>query len=398
MRGTGARVFALALLAAGCSHGASGRAAPPMAERVPRPAAGEVEVTIFLIGDAGAPARDSEPVLLALRRDAAPAANPVIVFLGDNVYPHGLPDSTSPRWAEAERRLRAQLDVVRAAGASGILVPGNHDWDRQGTDGWEAVRRQAGYVAAQRDPRIAVLPTGGCPGPTVVDLSGTVRLVVLDTQWWLHEGAKPREPTSNCSADSEGEVLDAVSAALRTRAGRHAVVVGHHPLVTGGVHGGHFGWQHHLFPLREWKSWLWIPLPLVGSVYPLSRQAGVSNQDVSGPLYRRMRQALDSVFRETPPLAYAAGHDHGLQVVRGTSAQYFLVSGAGSYGHLSRVASLDSTRYAASRSGYMRLDVLRDGRVRLGVIVVDARGRGVEAFAAWLEERGRTPPPGGERP
>src|SRR5436309_11924013 len=32
------------------------------------------------------------------------------------------------------------------------------------------------------------------------------------------------------------------------------------------LHGGHFGWQDHIFPLRNIKPWLWIPLPLIGSV------------------------------------------------------------------------------------------------------------------------------------
>jgi hypothetical protein len=356
-----------------------------------------VEVTVFLVGDAGAPARDSEPVLLALRRDAAAAAYPVLVFLGDNVYPHGLPDSTSPVRAEAERRLGAQLDVVRAARARGIFVPGNHDWDRQSAGGWDAVDRQGRYVTAQGEPRIVFLPQGGCPGPVVRELGG-VRLVVLDTQWWLHEGAKPRDPTSSCPADSEAEVLAALGAALQMTGGGHVVVVGHHPLVSGGVHGGHFGWQHHVFPLRALKPWLWVPLPIVGSVYPLSRQTGVSNQDLSGPLYRRMQHALDSVFLEHPPLVYAAGHEHALQVLRGTSAGYLLVSGAGTYGHVSHVVWLNSTRYTASRSGYMRLDVLRDGRVRLAVIVVDARGRGTEAFTTWLKQQEPGLPARGERP
>src|SRR2546426_3412173 len=45
-------------------------------------------------------------------------------------------------------------------------------------------------------------------------------------------------------------------------------------------------------------------------------------------------------------LIYAAGHDHALQVITGTSARYELVSGAGTFGHLDRVTALDSTRFA----------------------------------------------------
>src|SRR2546425_7841307 len=149
--------------------------------------------------------------------------------------------------------------------------------------------------------------------------------------------------------------------------------------------GGHFGWQDHVFPLREVKSWLWIPLPLIGSAYPIARESGISSQDAPSAAYRRMRATLDSGFAGSPPLIYAAGHDHALQVIGGTSARYELVSGAGIFGHLDRVTALDSTRFARSASGFMRVEFLHDGRARLGVTVVDRSGGSVEAFALWLQ-------------
>jgi len=368
----------------GC--GAGGRASASAAP-VPLAAAADIDVTLFLIGDAGAPAAppDSEPVLVALRAAAAAAPHPVIVFLGDNVYPRGLPDSGAPGRLEAERRLDAEVGVIRTTGARGIFLPGNHDWDRQGPGGWDAIRRQQRFLAALGDSRFALLPGGGCPGPVVVDLTGVVRLVALDTEWWLHDGPKPTDPTSACPADSGGEVVDSLRAALRTAGRRAVVVVAHHPLESGGPHGGHFGWRDHVFPLREVKSWLWIPLPLIGSLYPIARENGISSEDAPSTAYRRMRAALDSAFAGERPLIYAAGHDHALQVITGTSARYELVSGAGIFGHLDRVTALDSTRFARSASGFMRVEFLRDGRARLGVTVVDRSGGSAEAFALWLE-------------
>ena len=80
----------------GCGHARPASAAPGTAPPAP-PA--EIDVSLFLIGDAGAPAAppDSEPVLMALRAAAASAPHPVIVFLGDNVYPDGMPDSATPK-------------------------------------------------------------------------------------------------------------------------------------------------------------------------------------------------------------------------------------------------------------------------------------------------------------
>ena len=367
---------------AGCGPARPVRAAAP----VPAAAATDVAVTLFFIGDAGAPAApaDSEPVLVALRAAVAAAPHPVIVFLGDNVYPRGLPDSGAADRFEAERRLDAELDVVRGTGARGIFVPGNHDWDREGRAGWDAIRRQEVFIAALPQAHSILLPGGGCPGPAVVDIGAVVRLVALDTEWWLHDGPKPTDHSSGCRTASEREVIDSLRAAVHTAGRRAVVAMAHHPLESGGPHGGHFGWQDHVFPLREVKPWLWIPLPLIGSVYPIARANGISSEDLPSAAYHRMRAAFDSAFAGAPPLIYAAGHDHALQVIAGTSARYLLGSGAGIYGHRDRVTALDSTRFVESASGFMCVEFLQDGRARLSVTVVDRHAGRTEAFALWL--------------
>ena len=350
----------------------------------PAPEAKDVETRIFLIGDAGVP-DPKDPVLLALQREvSADPAKSVIVFLGDNVYPRGLPHKDSPDRSLAELKLKSQVDVVRATGATAIFVPGNHDWDKQGPLGWDAIKRQGEYIRETAAPGIALLPEGGCPGPVVRDFNTRVRLVILDTQWWLHAGPKPKHPDSSCPTDAESEVLDALTAALEGAGERRTVVVAHHPLATGGPHGGYFSWKDHIFPLRNRKPWLWIPLPGIGSVYPAARRRGASAQDMSGLANRRMREALMGVFEKHPPLVYAAGHEHNLQVIKGKNAKYLLVSGAGAFGHVTQTAWTDATLYASAVSGFMRLDVEQGGRVRLAVLTVGADGRATESLSLDL--------------
>jgi hypothetical protein len=101
-----------------------------------------------------------------------------------------------------------------------------------------------------------------------------------------------------------------------------------------------------------------------------------------------MVAAFDSAFAGQPPLVYAAGHEHNLEVLEGESASYLLVSGAGIYDHASSTAWRDDTRFAVQAAGYMRLDVLRGGPIRLAVVTVDETGRGTEAFSLYLQHRG----------
>lgn len=359
-------------------------AARSLAPAAPAPAAplDQIDVTLFLIGDAGDPAAPprSEPVLAALRAAVATSRSPVIVYLGDNLYPRGLPDSTAAGRREAERRLDEQLRVTRETGVRTFFVPGNHDW-RNGPAG---MRRQEAFIRAGGGERATLLPPNGCPGPAIADVGTTVRVIALDTQWWLQKDARPASPSS-CREHSSDDIIGSLDTALRDAGERVVVVVAHHPLRTGGPHGGHFGWEDHIFPLRAIKPWLVIPLPIIGSLYPVMRASGISSQDVSSRAYQRLRAAMVSAFARSRPLVYAAGHEHGLQVIAGTSSRWLLVSGAGIYGHFSHTTALDSTRFARKASGFMRIEVLRDRRARLAVDLVNADGSGTEAYSLWLQ-------------
>jgi hypothetical protein len=360
-----------------------------------------IEVAIFLIGDAGSDAYDGEPVLkeLALQSDSLRPVRQFVVFLGDNVYPRGVPPLGHPYRDDAERKIAAQVLAIRKGSAQGILIPGNHDWDRQGREGWSSIRRQDTLVRQFGGKDVRLAPASGCPGPDVIDLGTHVRLIAMDSEWWLHNDIKPFGDTSPCPTRTSEEVADSLAGALRDKGQRQAIVLTHHPLQSGGIHGGHFTLMDHLFPLRNWKPWMWLPLPVIGSLYPFARQMGISNQDVSGRKYREMRTAFERAFRLKPPLVVASGHDHDLQVIRGgspriTRAQFQLVSGAGILGHASVVRDIEGSLFQREAAGFMRLDVTRDGRIRLSVrTVVPEGGRpeggeSAEVFSLWLTEQG----------
>lgn len=331
-----------------------------------------VVAELILIGDAGVPAPDGEPVLRALKREIEKdVENTTVVFLGDNLYPQGLvADSAEAERREGERILDAQMEPLLETRARGIFVPGNHDWAAGGVEGWNAVRRQVEYINRRgRDGQVRMLPEGGCPGPEVVDFGEVLRLIVIDTEWWLHPQPKPGPSNSSCRPSTQAGVIDSLRATLASAGTRRAVIAAHHPMVTGGQHGGYFDWPSYLFPVHPW-----------------ARQAGVfARQDVTGVEYRRLIQAMGQALGGNPPMLYAAGHEHNLQVLRRGPGRFHVVSGGGVYGHTMPVRAITGARYVSRSSGFMRLTALRDGRVRLAVILVDAQGNTRVDFSAWIE-------------
>jgi hypothetical protein len=367
------------IILAACAH----REPPPPVEPIPP---GDIVTSIFLLGDAGTANTAPDENLVELTRQAtASPRGSVIVFLGDNLYPSGMPPEGDPYRPEAERRLEVQLEVARQSRRRAIFVAGNHDWERWGQGGLGAIGRVSEYLR-ERVPGLSIqLPDSACPGPVTVDIGAAARLVFLDTQWWLHSHDKPYGTTSRCRATTEDQVIEQLEATLASAGGRHVIVAAHHPLASGGEHGGRYGLSRHLFPLRGWKRWLWIPLPVIGSLYPLARMMGITSQDLANGRNEYMRAQFAKAFAKNPPLLYAAGHDHNLQVFKGPHAKYSIVSGSGVMDHQEGVGWKKETIYAEAAPGFMRLDIDRRGRARLSVTKTEKTGS-VESLAIWLTD------------
>ena len=368
------------LTSAGCSH-----TKPyyhpdiPEIERRERAPEGVLRYRLLLLGDGGAPQPD-EPVLKTLgewaQKDAAKTS---IVFLGDNMYPEGM---TERRKHEAAERLVPQLSVVKEAGVHGLFIPGNHDWASGASEGYRALLAQEKFINDALAGEQNFLPTGGTPGPVVLELpevNPVVRIIVLDTQWWFHQHEKPEK--------SPETVIAELIALLDTEL--PVVVVGHHPLQSYGPHGGYFDWKAHFFAARVIKKWLWIPTPILGSVYPYTRgHLYKLDQDIGSRPYNNLIAQLNRAFsmRKPPPegtplLIYISGHEHSLQVLKGDTVDYFLVSGAAASRKVTEVMSGENTLFTHQHTGFMAVDFLGDGKVLLRVVEPEDKG---VLFHRWL--------------
>jgi hypothetical protein len=321
-----------------------------------------VSQRIFLIGDAGELKAGAHPVVDWLKKnvDWNDERN-MAIYLGDNIYPLGLPAEGEPSYAEAKKIIDYQIGLTRGKKAKAYFIPGNHDWKNGKLGGWQQVLNQVNYINGQELPNVQAWPLDGCPGPIEIEVSDKVVVVLMDSQWFLYVHEKPG-PGSNCDAKTIDEFATELREIIATHPNQLVVLAMHHPMYSSGVHGGDFGWKTHIFPFADAIPGLYIPLPVLGSIYPVARGVFGNIQDIQHPLYRNMARTIEEVIKEHPNVIVTAGHDHSLQLIRKDSIPY-IVSGSGS--NLSRVKKNKLVEFEDLNYGFAFIEVRKSGKVAL---------------------------------
>lgn len=328
----------------------------------------DVTHTLFLVGDAGEPFVGESPVGGVLRKQVTEAGkNSTVLYLGDNIYPGGLSDLSNTSRLPGEKVLETQVSWIRGLKARGIFVPGNHDWAHWGKKGFQYIQHQQAWLDSLHDENVTLLPRDGCPGPVEISLSDKFLLVILDTQWFLHQYDKPG-PEGPCDAKTTADVITLLADVFEKNHDKRIIVAAHHPLITYGDHGGVFSWKDHLFPLTDANPNLYVPMPVIGSFYPIYRKYFGHIQDTSHPIYQEFSHAIQDLLKAYPGSMYVAGHEHALQYIFKDSTHYIVSGSASKY---SDVKEKKYAKFARGVLGFTRVQLLANGESKIQFFQVD---------------------------
>jgi len=270
--------------------------------------------SLFLVGDAGDAVLKPLSGTLRVLGDKLAEINSsgAVVFLGDNIYPKGLPPKDSKRRPEFDEKLIAQIETVNGFAGKVYFIPGNHDWESSGENGLAYIRRQEDFVEEHMGRGNTFLPDDGYPGPvsiTLVDknesttMDYTIGLVILDTQWWLHPYEKPLPDGTETEEQAKKQVLYSLREQMLQFEEEEVVFASHHPLYSFGRHGGKFPLKTHLFP------------PIFGSAYALYRNVRGYRQDTSHKNYSIMKKGILTAASENRSTIFVSGHEHSLEFI-----------------------------------------------------------------------------------
>lgn len=326
--------------------------------------------SIAFLGDVGYVATDgSDPVMRLLQQWQQHAqANGTVLFLGDNLYPIGLPAETHRHYAAAKERLDYILGTVGTFEGRKIFLSGNHDWNKGRKKGLEYVLRQEAHVVESLQDEQSFLPRNGCPGPDAIQLAEGLLLIIINTQWWVQRGEKPMGRQQGCPYDNIEDFFLRLNELLKRNRHQRIVIAAHHPLYSNALHGGSFTIKQHIFPLTAAHKRIYIPLPIFGSLYPFYRKIFGAYEDMSHRTYRKMRKRLLRIFHQHSNIVYVAGHDHNLQHFEARQNHY-IVSGSGS--KTSFVKKGGKATFTLEHRGFFVLNYYNNGELWIEALTVN---------------------------
>ncbi|MDG3582317.1 metallophosphoesterase [Galbibacter pacificus] len=313
----------------------------------------EIDRRFYLIGDAGG-SNNSEPSdALKLFRKAVSKStkNDFAIFLGDNIYPDGMPPEDGANRENAEYQLTTQINAVKDVAAKVIFIPGNHDWYNGGVKG---IERQEDFIEGIIKRKRVLLPSDVC-GLDEIEISEAVHLITIDSQWFLEDWDKHPTINDDCEIKTRKKFFIEFEGMLKKNEGKTIIVAVHHPLFTYGTHGGYFAAGKQLFPFQSK-----VPMPGIASLIEHVRKSGgVSIQDTQNQRYQEFKKRIESIAIEAPAnVIFASGHDHSLQYIVNNKIKQ-VIAGSGSKESATKLTG--NAIFGSGKQGYAIIDVYKDG-------------------------------------
>ena len=312
--------------------------------------------TFYLVGDAGNLDQDKAFHNMNILKDslAKASANSTLLFLGDNIYPVGMPKKDDKNRPLAEKKMDNQISLATNFAGKTIFIPGNHDWYNNGIKG---LKREEDYVIEKLNDKSAFSPRNGCPIETR-KINKKLTLILIDTEWILADWSKNPGINEKCEFKTREDFYTEFEDQLNKNQNKTIVVATHHPLITHGSHGGFYSWEKQLFPLENK-----IPLPILAIGINLIRATGgITHQDISNQNYKNLADRLKTLIGGRKNVVVVSGHDHNLQYIEQGDIRQ-IVSGAGSKTESAKAVGNNDFSYG--KNGYAELKISKSGNAEV---------------------------------
>ncbi|MXN89896.1 metallophosphoesterase [Flavobacterium sp. Sd200] len=318
----------------------------------------------YLVGDAGYATQPRSQQLLGIIKQklATEDKNTSLLYLGDNIYPLGMPPKEHEDREAAEASLNSQLALADGFKGKVHFIPGNHDW-YHGIKGLEEQEKQ---VVKALNGKKAFLPGKSCP-INDIKINDSLTLIAIDSEWFIEDWDNYPTINDDCDIKTREGLFTELESLLNKNQEKTVIIAIHHPLFSNGSHGGQQSFYKQIFPLK-YK----FPLPIVGSFINLVRNTGgISMQDLQSKVYSTLSKRIRALIQNKNNVIVVSGHDHNLQYIYKDNIHQIISGSASKTGAVKIKYPQD---FAYGGTGYASLDVYKNGLAKVAYFKLSDTG------------------------
>lgn len=254
----------------------------------------------YVIGDWGRKGEEKQKTLANTMGDAAKVIEPeFIISTGDNFYPNGVASVQDPQWMASFENIYSDFSL----NCDWYVVLGNHDYRGN-------VQAEIDYTNISRRWN---MPDRYFSFEKETDDGATIQFLFIDTSPLNDEYYHENKYKNAVAGNDTTAQLNWLRKELKASTATWKIVIGHHPLYTGGKR-------------IEEKNYV--------------------------------RPHVEPILKEYGVDFYLAGHEHDLQYIKPEGPTYHVISGAGS--EVRPVGMLPTTQFAQAIQGFANFSVTKN--------------------------------------
>ncbi|MGK4567950.1 metallophosphoesterase [Flavobacterium sp. 3HN19-14] len=308
--------------------------------------------TFYLIGDAGNADKEDavEKLKFMQARLSKAKKESTLLFLGDNIYPAGMPAKDKPERLLAEQKMNNQFALAKDFKGKTIFIPGNHDWYSESAQG---LKREEKYVNDKFSEKKSFMPKNGC-AIEELKVNDKISMIVIDSQWYLENWDDIPNINDDCDIKTREDFFDELADLINKNQNKTTIIAIHHPIISNGVHGGQYSMYKQIFPFQSD-----LPLPVLGTLLNVFRRtSGLDPQDAQDKRYGALVKRISALIKDEKNIIVVSGHEHNLQYIENETINQ-IISGAGSKSEAAR--AVHSKDFSYGGNGYAVLQVYEKG-------------------------------------
>lgn len=263
----------------------------------------------------------SKRILTQINEASQNDAEASVVVMGNITPKGGYPPKKEDR-KKVEDYLKQNL-MTPLEGFNGNIIynPGRNEWNKEGHQNIDDLES-----FLQDESEAEFWPNDGCPIEGE-DLNDDVRLVMVDSQWFLENWDDHPYINDKCEIKTREQFFIEFKDELKDEQGKTIIVSVHHPVMSN-TRLGFF-----------------------------NKIGGFTEQSYENPLMKELRGKLKTLSRQFEDVIFVSGNDRNLQYILDDNTPQII---SGAMGKLQKVKK-EKDYFASSTPGFSKLNIFKDG-------------------------------------